>query len=48
MALYLIDQHSKGQYPLEKLIVHYDVKDFSTAIKDMKEGRTIKPVLKWQ
>lgn len=48
MALYLIDQHRKGQYPLEKLIVHYDYKNFADAIKDMKDGRTIKPVLRWQ
>jgi len=47
MALYLIDQHSKGDYPLEKIIVYYDMKDYASAIKDTKEGRTIKAVLKW-
>lgn len=47
MAIYLIDQHSKGQYPLEKIITTYDVKDFETAMKDTKEGKTIKAVLKW-
>ena len=48
MALYLIDQHSKGDYPLEKIIVNYDIQDFANAIKDTKEGRTIKAVLKWE
>lgn len=48
MSLYLIDQHNKGNYPLEKLITNYDVKDYALAMKDTKEGRAIKAVLKWQ
>lgn len=47
MIPYLIEQHNKGQYPLEKLIVNYDIHDFERAIKDTKSGRTIKAVLKW-
>ena len=47
MALYLIDQHSKGQYPLERIVTTYNVKDFETALKDTKEGKTIKAVLEW-
>jgi len=47
MAPYLIDQQKKGKYPLEKYITNYDMKDFATAIKDTKEGRTIKAVLKF-
>jgi Zn-dependent alcohol dehydrogenase len=47
MAPYLIDQHSKGNYPLEKIVTNYDVKDFATALKDTKEGKTIKAVLQW-
>ena len=47
MAAYLIDQHSKGLYPLEKLITTYKVADFETALKDTKEGKTIKAVLEW-
>jgi Zn-dependent alcohol dehydrogenase len=44
---YLIEQNRLGKYPLEKLIKTYDVKDFNQAIKDMKEGKTIKPVILW-
>jgi Zn-dependent alcohol dehydrogenase len=47
MVPYLIDQHNKGQYPLERIVTTYDVKDFETAMKDTKEGKTIKAVLKW-
>ena len=48
MAPYLIGEHDKGNYPLEKIITTYDVQDYTQAIKDTKEGRTIKAVLKWQ
>lgn len=47
MIPYLIEQHKKGQYPLEKLIVKYDLLDFERAIKDTKNGSTIKAVLRW-
>ena len=47
MALYLIDQHKKGNYPLEKIIFNYGIKDYAKAIQDTKEGKTIKAVLKW-
>jgi Zn-dependent alcohol dehydrogenase len=48
MALYLIDQYKKGNYPLEKIIVQYDIKDFEKAMKDTKEGRAVKAVLTWK
>ncbi|KAL7622131.1 hypothetical protein AAE478_007633 [Parahypoxylon ruwenzoriense] len=44
---YLIEMHSKGLLPLEKLITYYDVKDYEKAIADMEEGKTIKAVLRW-
>lgn len=47
MIPYLIDQHNKGNYPLEKIVTMYDVEDFATAIRDTKEGKTIKAVLQW-
>jgi len=47
MIPFLIDQHTKGNYPLERIITFYDVKDFDKAIKDTKEGRTLKAVLRW-
>lgn len=42
-----MDQHAKGNYPIEELVTIYDVKDFDKAIKDTKEGRALKAVLKW-
>ncbi|KAL1860017.1 hypothetical protein Plec18167_009502 [Paecilomyces lecythidis] len=47
MIPYLIDQHNMGKYPLEKLIVNYDITEYARAIEDTKIGRTIKPVLQW-
>ncbi|CEJ89833.1 Putative Alcohol dehydrogenase [[Torrubiella] hemipterigena] len=47
LIAFLIDQHAKGNYPIEELVTTYDVKDFDKAIKDTKEGRALKAVLKW-
>lgn len=47
MIPYLIEQHKMGKYPLEKLIVNYDITEYARAIEDTKTGRTIKPVLQW-
>lgn len=44
---YLIEEYKRGNYPIDKLVTLYDVKDFETAIKDMKEGKALKAVLKW-
>ncbi|KAF4440861.1 hypothetical protein F53441_12172 [Fusarium austroafricanum] len=43
----LIEMHSQGLLPLEKLIGYYDMKDHEKAMTDMKSGRVIKPVLRW-
>ncbi|KAJ4258926.1 hypothetical protein NW762_008013 [Fusarium torreyae] len=43
---HLIDLHSRGLLPLEKLISYYDVQDFEKAMTDMKRGTVIKSVLK--
>jgi Zn-dependent alcohol dehydrogenase len=42
-----MDMQAKGDFPLEKLITRYHVRDFARAIQDMKSGKTIKPVLTW-
>lgn len=47
MAAYLIEQHSQGQYPLEKIVTIYKMEDFENAFKDTKSGKTIKAVLEW-
>ncbi|KAH6995160.1 alcohol dehydrogenase [Ilyonectria destructans] len=44
---FLMDQHAKGNYPIENIISFYDIKDFEQAIKDTKDGKTLKAVLKW-
>ena len=42
-----MDQHAKGNYPIEELVTFYDMKDFERAIDDTKKGKTLKAVLKW-
>ncbi|KAH7152684.1 alcohol dehydrogenase [Dactylonectria macrodidyma] len=44
---YLMEQHAKGNYPIENIISFYDIKDFGQAIRDTKNGKTLKAVLKW-
>ncbi|KAK1851276.1 putative alcohol dehydrogenase [Colletotrichum chrysophilum] len=43
----LIQWYHEGRFPLGKLIKTYDVKDFESAVKDMEDGTTIKPILIW-
>ncbi|KAJ9606268.1 hypothetical protein H2200_009229 [Cladophialophora chaetospira] len=47
MIPYLIKQHKAGLLPLEKMNKYYAAKDFQAAFDDMKDGKTIKPVLVW-
>lgn len=44
---YLIEQHQKGNFPLDRFIKYYDFKDYEKAIEDSKTGSAIKAVLKW-
>lgn len=44
---YLIEQHSQGNFPVDKIIRVYDGKDYAKAFEDVKQGKTIKAVLKW-
>jgi Zn-dependent alcohol dehydrogenase len=44
---YLIDQHKKGDFPIEELITYYNIHDYEKAIKDFEDGKIIKAVLKW-
>ncbi|KAH8684086.1 chaperonin 10-like protein [Ilyonectria robusta] len=47
MIPFLIEQHQKGLYPLEKIVTYYNIDDYAQAFKDMKDGKVIKAVLKW-
>lgn len=47
MIPFLIEQNRKGLYPLERLVTCYNVEDYPQAFQDMKDGKVIKPVLKW-
>ena len=48
MIPFLIEQQRKGLFPLEKLISHYNLDQSHQAMEDMKNGKTIKPVLRWR
>ena len=47
MIPFLIEQYSQGKFPLEKIVQTYRIEDFEIAIRDMKVGKVIKPVLIW-
>ncbi|KAL3474417.1 chaperonin 10-like protein [Aspergillus californicus] len=44
---YLIEQHSKGLFPLEEMVTYYPVNEFERAFKEVKEGKALKGVLLW-
>ena len=43
----LVELHSQGRLPLEKLIRRYDFGDIDVAFADAASGRTVKPVLEF-
>ncbi|KAL0475640.1 alcohol dehydrogenase [Neurospora intermedia] len=44
---FLINQHAKGNFPMEEFVTFYDVKDYKQALEDSHNGKAIKAVLKW-
>lgn len=48
MIPFLIEQQRKGLFPFEKLISYYNMDQCHQALEDMKNGKTIKPVLRWR
>jgi Zn-dependent alcohol dehydrogenase len=48
MIPFLIEQHSQGNFPIEKIVKTYKIEDFAVALDDMKSGKVIKPVLRWR
>lgn len=41
----LIQLYKEGQFPFDKLVKFYDLKDVNQAIEDSKSGQVIKPIL---
>ncbi|KAM5385337.1 hypothetical protein ACJZ2D_000978 [Fusarium nematophilum] len=39
---FLMEEHAKGNYQIEKLVTYYDMKDFEQAISDTKSGKALK------
>ena len=42
----LLELHAAGRFPFERLITTYDLADIDRAVADMRDGSTIKPVLR--
>jgi aryl-alcohol dehydrogenase len=42
----LIDLHSDGLFPFDRLVTFYDFREFNRAVADFRQGSTIKPVLR--
>lgn len=45
---FLLDHYKKGEYPIDKLLVHYTFDDIAQAFADMESGVSIKPVMEWK
>lgn len=43
----LVQWWKEGNFPVERLVKFYDAQDYASAVKDMKQGGVIKPVLVW-
>ncbi|KAK4621444.1 Aryl-alcohol dehydrogenase [Fulvia fulva] len=43
----LVAMQQKGLFPVEKLVKEYDYRDMEQALKDMHDGKVVKPVIRW-
>ncbi|KAJ4328804.1 hypothetical protein N0V84_000814 [Fusarium piperis] len=43
----LMALHRQGHFPVEKLCTVYSVKDFEKALADMRGGKVVKPIIRW-
>ena len=43
----LLELYSQGRFPYDKMITFYPFDEISKAVKDMEEGRVMKPVLRF-
>jgi len=41
----LIELYNQGRFPFDKLVKYYKLKDINKAVKEMKDGKVIKPIL---
>jgi len=41
----LIELYKQGRFPFDKLVKYYKFKDINKAVKEMKDGKVIKPIL---
>jgi aryl-alcohol dehydrogenase len=41
----LIELYQQGRFPFDKLVKYYDFKKINKAVKDMEDGKVIKPIL---
>jgi aryl-alcohol dehydrogenase len=42
----LIELYCQGRFPFDQMITYYPFSEINRAVKDMEEGRVIKPVLR--
>jgi aryl-alcohol dehydrogenase len=42
----LLELHRDGRFPFDRLITEYGLDDINDAVSDMRDGTTIKPVLR--
>ncbi|PYI34345.1 alcohol dehydrogenase [Aspergillus indologenus CBS 114.80] len=45
---HLLELHQMGEFPVERLVTHYEVKDYETAFADVRNGKAVKAVLHWE
>jgi len=43
---YLIDLYRAGQFPFDRLVKYYPFECVNDAIRDSKEGKVVKPILR--
>ncbi|KAF3386264.1 hypothetical protein F1880_001608 [Penicillium rolfsii] len=43
----MIKWYREGQFPINKLVKYFDATDYQQALKSLKEGTVIKPILVW-
>ncbi|KAG6242318.1 hypothetical protein E4U25_004241 [Claviceps purpurea] len=48
MIPFLMKEHAKGNYPVDKLVSYYDFRDYQRALDDTKRGAAVKAVLVWK
>jgi aryl-alcohol dehydrogenase len=42
----LIELYSQGRFPFDRMITFYPFEEINRAVKDMEEGRVVKPLLR--